>query len=56
MSHDILKRLGLDHLDANSPDFLRTLQRLQRELLESLQSGEPAAAERRGEGIDGYCD
>ena len=38
MSYDILKSLGLDHLDASSPDFLRTLERMQREAFENLQS------------------
>jgi hypothetical protein len=40
MSHDILTRLGLDHLDASSPDFLKTLQRLQREAWENMQRDE----------------
>ena len=40
MSHDILTRLGLDHLDAKSPDFLKTLQRLQREAWENMQRDE----------------
>ena len=31
MSYDILKNLGLDHLDARSPEFLRALERMQRE-------------------------
>ncbi|MET0226077.1 MAG: hypothetical protein ABW187_06530 [Dokdonella sp.] len=46
MSHDILTRLGLDHLDASSPDFLKTLQRLQREAWEKMQRDErtPGAA------------
>ncbi|MGA8278817.1 MAG: hypothetical protein WB784_11570 [Rhodanobacteraceae bacterium] len=39
MSYDILKNLGLDHLDVNSPDFLETLQRMQKEALRSLQPG-----------------
>ncbi len=43
MSHDILTRLGLDHLDASSPDFLKTLQRLQREAWENMQRDERAA-------------
>lgn len=38
MSYDILKNLGLDHLDTRSPDFLKTLERMQREALQSLQS------------------
>jgi hypothetical protein len=37
MRYDILKSLGLDHLDAKSPEFLTTLERMQREALESLQ-------------------
>jgi hypothetical protein len=37
MSYDILKNLGLDHLDARSPEFLRALDRLQREAWRSLQ-------------------
>jgi hypothetical protein len=37
MGYDILKNLGLDQLDAKSPDFLKTLERMQREALESLQ-------------------
>lgn len=44
MSHDILKRLGLDHLDTSSPDFLKTLERLQREAWESLRRGDVTAA------------
>ena len=40
MSYDILKNLGLDHLDTRSPDFLKTLERMQREALQSLQAGE----------------
>jgi len=38
MSYDILKNLGLDHLDTHSPDFIRTLERMQREALQSLQA------------------
>ena len=38
MSYDILKNLGLDQLDTQSPDFLKTLERLQREALQSLQA------------------
>ena len=37
MSYDILKNLGLDRLDASSPDFLKTLERMQREAWLSLQ-------------------
>ncbi len=40
MSYDILKNLGLDHLDTQSPEFLKTLERMQREALLSLQSDE----------------
>lgn len=40
-NHDILKRLGLDHLDVSSPDFLRALNRMQREERESLLNAEP---------------
>lgn len=45
MSHDILKRLGLDHLDVSSPDFLETLNRMQREARASLPSKEAANSE-----------
>ena len=38
MSYDILKSLGLDHLDASSPDFVKTLERMQREAFQNLQS------------------
>jgi len=38
MSYDILKNLGLDHLDTHSPDFIKTLERLQREALQSLRA------------------
>lgn len=41
MNHDILKRLGLDHLDVSSPDFLDTLNRLQQEARENLRRTEP---------------
>ena len=44
MSHDILKRLGLGHLDVASPDFLRTLNRMQQEARNSLQQVEDAGA------------
>lgn len=37
MSYDILKNLGLDRSDTGSPDFLRMLERMQREAWESLQ-------------------
>lgn len=36
MTYDILKNLGLDHLDASSPEFLKTLDRMQREAFRSL--------------------
>jgi hypothetical protein len=52
MSYDILKNLGLDQLDTHSPDFLKTLERMQREALQSLQAEElfhqDARAESRG--------
>ncbi|MBX3700551.1 MAG: hypothetical protein KF903_06070 [Dokdonella sp.] len=38
MSYDILKNLGLDHLDTRSPDFIKTLERMQREALLHLQA------------------
>ncbi len=38
MSYDILKNLGLDHLDTRSPDFLQALERMQREALLRLQA------------------
>jgi hypothetical protein len=41
MNHDILKRLGLDHLDVSSQDFLDTLNRMQREARESLRRSQP---------------
>ena len=41
MSYDILMNLGLDHLDATSPEFIRTLERMQKEAWQSLK-GEPA--------------
>jgi|GEM_PF-1305052 hypothetical protein len=46
MRYDILKQLGLDHLDTDSPEFLQALERMQREALESLrrESGEPFEA------------
>ncbi|MEO7325487.1 MAG: hypothetical protein ABIW82_11725 [Dokdonella sp.] len=37
MSYDILKNLGLEHIDMGSPDFLKTLERMQREAWQSLQ-------------------
>ena len=41
MSYDILKNLGLDHLDASSPDFLRALERMQKDAWQSLQDTPP---------------
>jgi hypothetical protein len=41
MNHDILKRLGLDHLNVQSPDFLDALNRMQQEERESLLSAGP---------------
>jgi acyl-CoA-binding protein len=37
MSYAILKNLGLDHLDADSPDFLKALDRMQKDAWHSLQ-------------------
>jgi len=45
MSYDILKQLGLDRFDTNSPDFLKTLERMQREAWESLQRDAQSAAD-----------
>ncbi|MBZ0223308.1 MAG: hypothetical protein IT467_10130 [Dokdonella sp.] len=42
MSYDILKNLGLEHIDTRSPDFLEALERMQREALLSLQCEEHA--------------
>jgi hypothetical protein len=41
MNHEILKRLGLDHLDVSSPDFLETLNRLQQAAREDLRQATP---------------
>jgi hypothetical protein len=41
MSHDILKRMGLDHLDVSSRDFLDALNRMQVEARDSLRRAEP---------------
>ena len=49
MTYDILKNLGLDALDPGSPEFLQTLDRLQREAWQSLQAGDPASAIAPGE-------
>ncbi len=38
MSYDILKNLGLDHLDAKSPEFLKALDDMQREAFRSLNA------------------
>lgn len=38
MSYDILRQLGLDHLDTRSPDFLAALERLQRDAWLRLQA------------------
>lgn len=52
MSYDILKSLGLDHLDASSPEFMKTLERMQRDAFESLQSaaGQQREADGRASG------
>jgi hypothetical protein len=41
MNHEILKRLGLDHLDVSSPDFLTTLNRMQQAAREDLRQTKP---------------
>jgi hypothetical protein len=41
MNHDILKRLGLDHLDVSSTDFLDALNRMQKRERESIRKNEP---------------
>jgi hypothetical protein len=41
MNHDILKRLGLDHLDVQSPDFLDALNRMQQDERDGLRRAEP---------------
>jgi hypothetical protein len=46
VSYDILKNLGLDRVDAGSPDFLKTLERMQREAWQSLQREERDAPDR----------
>ena len=43
MSYDILKNLGLDHLDATAPEFIRTLERMQKQAWQSLQGERPHA-------------
>ena len=45
MSYDILKNLGLDRVDTTSPDFLKTLERMQREAWQSLQKDEWSVTE-----------
>jgi hypothetical protein len=44
--YDILKNLGLDRVDTGSPDFLKTLERMQREAWQSLQREEKEAPDR----------
>ena len=41
MNYDILKRLGLDHLDVNSTDFLEALNKMQKRERESIRKCEP---------------
>jgi hypothetical protein len=41
MNHDILKRLGLDHLDVSSTDFLAALNRMQQQERDSLRESQP---------------
>ena len=41
MNYDILKRLGLDHLDVNSTDFLDALNKMQKRARESIRKTEP---------------
>jgi hypothetical protein len=41
MNYDILKRLGLDHLDVNSTDFLDALNKMQKRERESIRKSEP---------------
>jgi hypothetical protein len=53
MSYDILKSLGLDHLDASSPDFVKTLERMQREAFQSLQQADRSREDDRPETIVG---
>lgn len=49
MTYDILKNLGLNPLDARSPDFLKTLERMQKEAWQSLQESGAAADTGRDE-------
>lgn len=44
MSYDILKNLGLNALDVLSPDFLQTLERMQKEAWQSLQDADATTA------------
>jgi hypothetical protein len=53
MSYDILKNLGLDHLDATSPDFIRTLERMQKEAWQSLKREPDSASDDGPETIVG---
>lgn len=48
MSYDILKNLGLDRVDPGSPDFLKTLERMQREAWQSLQHEEKSRPDELG--------
>lgn len=51
MSYAIPNNLGLDRADTGSPDFLRMLERMQREAWESLQREDSpvrADADRQG--------
>lgn len=41
MNYDILKRLGLDHLDVGSTDFLDALNKMQKRERESIRKSEP---------------
>ena len=41
MNYDILKRLGLDHLDVSSHDFLEALNKMQKRERESIRKCEP---------------
>src|SRR5262249_46210830 len=41
MNYDILKRLGLDHLDVGSTDFLDALNKMQKREPESIGKKEP---------------
>jgi len=52
MSYDILKNLGLDRLDTRSPDFIKTLERMQREALQSLRAEEPFRNDACAEPLD----